>query len=174
MMVDRLQVMGIQRWQQRNVTVKQTSQTVETAASKNKKLDTIANNEVTESLFAYAASSLRLDVQGQQSRWLWVLPQSSLNAEELQLIDNMVAATGSQWEFDSIADTYIDAAGLNKTLDQDLSAVIFLAQEISWTVFEQHSLFSDKRFVYVDSVKNLIAQPERKRLAWQALQTLMV
>ena len=173
-MIDRLHVMGIQRWQQRNVTAGQTLQTIETTSNKNEKIYTKANNAVSENLSAYAASSLRLDSQGQQSRWLWVLPQFSLNAEELKLIDNMVAATGSQWEFTSIADTYLDTESLNKTLSQDLSAMIFLAQEVSWAAFEQHSLFSEKQYIYIDSAKNLIAHPERKRLAWQALQTLMI
>jgi len=173
-MVDHLQVMGIQRWQQRNIAAKQAVKSVEPFENKMKILNAVIDEEVAKNLSAYAACSLRLDTQGQQSRWLWVLPQSSLQAEELQLIDKMVAATSSQWEFDSIADSYLDPESLDKTLCQDLSAVIFLAAEISWTAFENHRLFSEKQFIYADSVKNLITQPDKKRQVWQDLQTLMV
>ena len=173
-MVDHLQVMGIQRWEQRNVVAKKALTTIETVASNKKEIDTAANDKVIKSLSAYAACSVRLDAQGHQSRWLWVLPQSSLKAEELQLIDKIVAATGSQWEFASIADTYLESESLDKTLSQELSAVIFLATEFSWGLFEQHTLFFEKQFIYADSAENLLAQPEKKRLVWQALQTLMV
>ena len=173
-MIDHLQVMGIQRWQQRNVVAKKVLTTIETVDCNKKETDKVVNEEVFENLSAYTACSVRLDAQGQQSRWLWILPQTSLKAEELQLIDKMVAATGSKWEFASIADTYLEAESLDKTLNQELSAVIFLAKEFSWTVFEQHALFFEKQFIYADSAENLIAQPEKKRLVWQALQTLMV
>ena len=91
-MVDLLQVMGIQRWEQRNVVAKKALTTIETVASNKKEIDTAANDKVIKSLSAYAACSVRLDAQGQQSRWLWVLPQSSLKAEELQLIDKIAVS----------------------------------------------------------------------------------
>ena len=194
-MIDHLQVMGIQRWQQRKVVAKQmieNSVEVVKNADEQKTANGAVNFSIAEpiiesvaepivekakltqaTLSAYAATSLRFDSQGQQCRWLWVLPQSSLNAEELKLIDKIVSATGSAWESSSIADSYLDADKLENTLVQNLSAVIFFASEVSWDAFEQHSLFSEKRFLYADSAKNLIDQPEKKRIVWQNLQTLM-
>ena len=186
-MIDHLQVMGIQRWQQRKVVAKQTIESsVEVVKNTDEKktANGAVNFSVAEPLVekaeptqaplsAYAATSLRLDSQDQQCRWLWVLPQSNLNAEELKLIDKIVSATGSAWESTSIADSYLDADKLEYTLEQNLSAVIFFASEVSWDAFEQHSLFSEKRFMYADSAKNLIDQPEKKRIVWQKLQTLM-
>lgn len=194
-MIDHLQVMGIQRWQQRKVVAKQMIESsVEVVKNTDEKktangavnfsvvepiVESVAEPLVEKAeptqapLSAYAATSLRLDSQDQQCRWLWVLPQSNLNAEELKLIDKIVSATGSAWESTSIADSYLDADKLEYTLEQNLSAVIFFASEVSWDAFEQHSLFSEKRFMYADSAKNLIDQPEKKRIVWQNLQTLM-
>lgn len=175
-MVDHLHNMGIQRWQRCNR--KETSSSQIFPSEQKNTLDAINDENVnvdnSVAISAYAAISLRKNEQGQQSRWLWVLPQSGLTADELQLIDKMIAATGAFWEDCSIADSYLQESKLDDMLNRDLKVVIFLASSLNWPTFERHELFMQKKFVYANSANHLLTHPQEKRLVWQKLQRLMI
>ena len=124
-------------------------------------------------LSAYAAISVRRNMNGEDAFWLWVVPQSTLPANELQLLDKIVTATGSSWQTSSLADNYLENNELTLFLQNNLTAIIVLAERIDWPEFYEHELYSKQQCLLSASLNDLLNEAEKKREMWHSLQQLM-
>ena len=200
-MVDHLSIMGIQRWQQReNSREIINGINAETKGKAVDTLDHVASTVISDDarvvvntavnvteedavihgqlknkqlLSAYAATSVRRNRNGEDAFWLWVVPQSTLPANELQLLDKIVTATGSSWQASSLADNYLENNELTLFLQNNLTAIIVLAERIDWPEFYEHELYSKQQCLLSASLNDLLNEAEKKREMWHSLQQLM-
>ena len=182
-MVDHLSIMGIQRWQQRenprevigDDAADDMPRVIVNTATNATKSDAINDDQLENKqlLSAYAAISVRRSSNGEDAFWLWVVPQSTLPANELQLLDKIVTATGSSWQTSSLADNYLENNELTLFLQNNLTAIIVLAERIDWPEFYEHELYSKQQCLLSASLNDLLNEVEKKREMWHSLQQLM-
>ena len=200
-MVDHLSIMGIQRWQQRensreiingidaetkgkavdtldhvaSTVISDDARVVVNTAVNVTEEDAVIHGQLKNKqlLSAYAAISVRRNMNGEDAFWLWVVPQSTLPANELQLLDKIVTATGSSWQASSLADNYLENNELTLFLQNNLTAIIVLAERIDWPEFYEHELYSKQQCLLSASLNDLLNEAEKKREMWHSLQQLM-
>ena len=183
-MVDHLTSMGIQRWQRREITSpKITVNDLNVKEKGERKIEDQPTNKTSnfsvdlaaevQGLSAYAAVSVRKNKWDEDSFWLWVVPQASLPAAQLQLLDKMVTATSSAWQGPSVADNYLEGNKLNLALEKNLTAIIILSEKVNWPALYEHPLYSKQQCLLASSLSELQSDVEKKRTTWHSLQQLM-
>lgn len=204
-MTDHLSIMGVQRWQQRNksntanaVTAKtnttasnllfsspENSRQLNEPLNKSKNIESnafvaksLVEATATEKFSAYAATSTRSDSSGQIKRWLWVLPQSAFPGQEIQLLDKILSATGSNWESSPLADNYLNETAIADVLTNNISALIILSDESTSNafkdVFENHQLLDVDNYVVTGFLGSMLTNLEEKQSVWKKLKQIMM
>ena len=173
-------MMGVMRWQRRadaalfKPSEDQQLTSVAVSAASEQVEEVLASTDNVEKLTAYAAISVRSHELNNTQRWLWILPQSRLPVEQLQLLDKMVAATGAVWETTGVADNYLDQSALETMINDDgLSAVVVLGEISNWQKLYSSRLFLKNRCVQSIGLEVLGNDDEKKREIWRSFQQLM-
>ncbi len=175
--LDQVQVLEGSKKEQ---VVQENTAVIDREVDKGVEQEVLASSSISneDAFSAYAATSLRMDAMGKESRWLWVVPQVTLPSGELQLLDKIVAATSSSWESSSLADSYLTKQQLDTELQKSLSAIVVLGHitrgdNDSWEQFFKHDAYMTKRFFIGVSLQEMNMDPDKKRLVWKSLQGLM-